>query len=163
MVERRGRCGEYGRGIGRRAQFQAGLFETSLVALSIPWVNGQSIGANWGVGLGREGCLSVRLWRDVAASVRIRPSDSRCLANSKFLSCRSPSSSTPPKDAYTHLSHRRELPFHFPRKLMDCNDRFLVGHMGENGLTLHAGWYPNTKVGKHLFEPDKYSPNTVLS
>ena len=38
MVEGRGRRGEYGREIGRRAQFQAGLFETSLVALSIPWV-----------------------------------------------------------------------------------------------------------------------------
>jgi|SRR6266436_5880678 len=43
MVERRGRCGEYGRETGRRAYFQARLFETSLVALSIPWVNGQSI------------------------------------------------------------------------------------------------------------------------
>jgi len=60
MVERRGRCGEYGRGIGRRAQFQAGLFETSLVALSIPWVNGQSIGANWGVGLGERVACPLR-------------------------------------------------------------------------------------------------------
>ncbi len=38
MVERQERRGEYGREIGRQAQFQVGLFETSLVALSIPWV-----------------------------------------------------------------------------------------------------------------------------
>src|SRR6266403_6245679 len=59
MVERRGRRGEYGREIGRRAQFQAGLFETLLVTLSIPWVNGQSIGANSVLGLGERGLLLV--------------------------------------------------------------------------------------------------------
>ncbi len=37
IVERRGRRGEYGKEIGRRAQFQARLFET-LITLSIPWV-----------------------------------------------------------------------------------------------------------------------------
>ncbi len=52
MVERQGQCGEYGREIRRQAQFQAGLFETSLVALSIPWVRIRC----WG----GEGGLAVR-------------------------------------------------------------------------------------------------------
>ena len=47
-----GEAREYGRGIERQAHFQAGLFETLLVALSIPWVNGQSVGANSMLGWG---------------------------------------------------------------------------------------------------------------
>ncbi len=46
VVEMRGWIGEYGRETGRQAQLQAGLFETSLVALSIPRVDGQSVGEN---------------------------------------------------------------------------------------------------------------------
>ena len=44
MVERQGRCGEYGSETGRRAQFQVGLFDTLLVDLTLPRVNGQSVG-----------------------------------------------------------------------------------------------------------------------
>ena len=37
----------------------------------------------------------------------------------------------------------KSSPFHYPRRLADCNDRILVGHMEEGGPTLHSGWDPN--------------------
>src|SRR6266436_8056817 len=59
MVERRGWCWEYDGETGRQAQLQAGLFETPLVGLSIPWVDDQSVGEN-----------SVLGWRERVACQR---------------------------------------------------------------------------------------------
>ena len=82
-----GEGGEYGRETGRRARFQARLFETSLVVLSIPWVDGQSVGENSVLGWG-EGCLSVRLRSDAVhlSLPNMEPSGSCYHAhNSNFL------------------------------------------------------------------------------
>src|SRR6266478_2569150 len=90
-----------------------GRFIDSVDELSIDW-------CEFGVGLARKGCshqLSA-MWLFYPAiphsSLPNMVCDPVALVvlphNSNFLSCRSPSFSTPPKDAYTHLSHRKELP-----------------------------------------------------
>ncbi len=84
MVEGRGRCGEYGREIGRRAHFQVGLFETLLVALSIPWVNDQSVGASW---VGERGLLVGEITPcDAAVFFHVHPFVTQWPHNSSFLS-----------------------------------------------------------------------------
>ena len=144
-MERRGRCWEYDGETGRQAQLQAGLFETSLVALSIPWVDGQSVGENscWvgekGVACQRRdaACHRLAIPTLVPSKYGILPSGSRVFPTIRifFPCCRSPTSSTPPKDAYTHLGHiAKSSSFH-----TDRNGLFLVEHIEVpvDGLTLH--------------------------
>ncbi len=132
MVERRGRCGEYGKEIGRlrRGQFQAGLFETLLVALLIPWVNDQSIGANSVLGWGE------RVARDVAVLIQLEVHPYQIWYVTLAPQLEFPFHSVGPRRPQrlqTILilisAIAKSSPFHFPRRLTDCNDRFLVEHM----------------------------------
>jgi len=107
-----------------------------------------SIGrCEFGVGLGREGCLSVRLRRDVAVLFQVSQFQYPTFVSSKYGMCTGGSRCLAPTNRVCFRLQRmlilisaiaKSSPFHLPRRLTDCNDRFLVDHMEEDGPTLHA-------------------------
>ncbi len=163
QMERRGRCWEYDGETGRQAQLQAGLFETSLVALSIPWVDGQSVGENscWvgekGVACQRRdaACHRLAIPTLVPSKYGILPSGSRVFPTIRifFPCCRSPTSSTPPKDAYTHLSHFEEPPSPFSEKI---NNRFLVERMEEDDPDTPRRFEPESSTRRVISPNEKW-------